>query len=417
MPLLMSMVAPFMYAGLVLPIVLLLVLSSHSSFSRLIRGLLRAADGKRMQMKRHIACLAFIVVFVRVSSAQHYNRVAHLKDAPFSAEWQGSETIPDSSSAFTVGIARASDGSVYEATVDPIGEFKGSIETIGIEDVTSNCNIGISPYRSHLTKNNQGHIVGSATGLSISLEAGQSPASPFPTIEDIRDKNLREQERISRCAQICKPDATIRQTSLGEKTVDGMTIFGFQLEHMLDSKTDRVEERWESELGFTYSFHRTSSPQGRISAYSLAGLKLAEPPAELFTIQDRYFPSTSALPNAKTIFVLGLLGDAELTARIESILTASGRFTIAMDSKTADLVVAAKTDPDPNGVQAHSPFRPIWLEVDRPGRGPIFLVSLSFNGAPDQWAQSPVVSTCFANLWKRVESLQAPYAAIDDELF
>ena len=366
-------------------------------------------------MGRHIACLVFILVFVGKCAAQHDNRIAHLKDAPYSAEWQGSETIRDSSSTWTVEIARAGDGSVYEAKIDTTSEFKGSVESIGIEDVTSNCNIGIFPYRSHLNKNNQGHMVGPAWGLSIGLEAGTAPASPSPTIEDIRDRNLREQERISKCPQICKPDAKQRQTSLGQKTVDGMTIFGFQLEHMLDSKTDRVEERWESELGFTYSFYRTT--EGRISAYNLAGLKLVEPPAELFTVQDKYFPPVRALPNAKTIFVSGLLLDAQLTARIESILTASGRFTIAIDSKTADLVVAAKSDPDPNGVQAHAPFRLIWLEFNKPSGATVFLVSLHFNGAPDQWAQSPVVSTCFANLWKRVESLQAPSTSIDEELF
>jgi hypothetical protein len=136
----------------------------------------------------------------------------------------------------------------------------------------------------------------------------------------------------------------------------------------------------------------------------------------LFTVQDKYFPPTRALPNARTIFILGLLSDEELTKRIETILTASGRFTIAPDSKTADLVVTSKFEPDTGGDQATS--RQIRLEFHKPNGASVFWVSLRFpNRGSDQWAQSSVVNSCFADLWKRVEGVQAPPTSTDDELF
>jgi hypothetical protein len=365
-------------------------------------------------MNRHVACLVFALVFVGVCSGQYDDRIAHLRDAPFSAEVQGSVTTRDSSSTWTNEIARASDGSVYKATVDPSGEFKGSIDHIKIEDATSNCNIGIYPYRSHLTKTNQGQVVGPTRGLSIGLDAAQVPALPFPTIEDIRDRNLREQGWISTGSQVFNPDAQMRQTSLGQRTVDGMTIFGFHLEGLHDSKTDRVEERWESELGFNYSFSRTYSTEGRVSAHSVAGLKLVEPPAALFAIQDKYFEPTNTLPNARTVFFPGFVGNAELTHRIESILTASGRFTIAPDSKSADLAVLVKIDSEIPGYKSTPPFHQILLKFNKPNGDSVIWVELHFRGASDEWAQSPVVNTCFANLWKRVESVQSPSASSDE---
>jgi hypothetical protein len=368
-------------------------------------------------MRRYFSCLVFTFVFVGVCSAQFYDRIARLKDAPFSAEVHGWETSRDSSSTWNLEIARAGDGSVYEATFDPIGEFKGSISRIYIDDVTSNCTINIGPYRSSLRKDDHGRMGGSTSGLSIGLEAGQALGSPSPTIGDIRDRNLREQKRISMSPQILNPDAKMRQTSLGQRTVDGMTIFGFQLEHRIDSKADRVDERWESELGFTYSWTRTTTTERMVWTHSLAGLTLAEPPAALFIIQDKYFPPTSTPPNARSIFISGLLGNAELTHQIESILTASGRFNLVPDSKTADLTVLSKIDSEIPGYQANASSHRIQLEFNKSNGASVFWVTLHLNGASDQWALSPVVNTCFANLWKRVESLQAPAPSIDEELF
>ena len=367
-------------------------------------------------MKRHIVCFVFMLVAVNVCHGQCFDRIIHLKDAPFSAEVDGSGKICDPSPSWTLEIARASDGSVYQAKLDPVGEFKGSISNIKIEDATNNCNIDIHPYRANLRRDDRGRLIRSSDGLSIILEAAKTPDSTPSTVADIRNRNLQEQERIGTSPPIIKPYTKIRETSLGQRTVDGMTIFGFQVEHLIDSKTDWVEQRWKSELGFTYSAIHSNSGDGYDFARSLAGLKLVESPAALFTVQDKYFPPTRALPNARTIFISGLLGDEELTKRIESILTGSGRFTIAPDSKTAGLVVTSKFVP--NIAVDQAPPRQILLEFNRPNGASVFWVSLRFpNRGSDQWEQSSVVNSCFADLWKRVEGVQPSSTSTDDELF
>jgi hypothetical protein len=367
-------------------------------------------------MNRLCACLVFTLLSVAVSPAQYTDRIAHLKDAPFSAEVQGSYTTPNSSIPSIEEIARAADGTTYKATIEPTGEFKGTIRLVQIEDVIHACNIGVYPSRANLTKDSQGDLVGARGLMQVSLESGNTPASPPPSIEDFRQRYLCEQEGINSNSLAYNNNPKIRRTSLGQRTVDGMTIFGFQQVHMSDSKTDRVDEHWESDMGFTYSQSTTKPIDGTVSAHSVTSLMLAEPPAELFTIQDRYFPRSKALPNARTIFISGQLGNAELTNRIQSILTASGRFTLVSDSKNADLIVS-KFDAVNPGDPSYTSAPQIMLKFNRPNGFSIFVVSFRFKGARDQWAESPVVNTCFADVWKRVESVQVSPASLDDDFF
>jgi hypothetical protein len=351
-----------------------------------------------------------------MSPAQYLDRIAHLKDAPFSAEVQGSYTTLNSSIPSIVEIARAADGSTYKATIEPTGEFKGTIRSVQIEDATHPCNIGVYPSRANLIKDSQGHLVGARGLLQVSLELGDTSNSSSPSIEDFRNRYLREQEAINSYSLAYNTNSKIRRTSLGQRTVDGMSIFGFQQVHMSGSKTDRVDETWESDLGFTYSQSTTNPIDETASAHSVTSLTLTEPPAELFTIQDKYFPQSKALPNARTIFISGQLGNAELTHRIQSILIASGRFTLVSDSKTADLVVS-KFDAYNPGDPSYTSPPTIILKFNRPSGMSIFFISLHIKGQPDQWAESPVVNTCFADVWKRVETVQPPSAPIDEDSF
>jgi len=361
-------------------------------------------------MNRLSALFVFALLFVDVCSGQYLDRIAHLKDAPFSAEVQGSYTTHESSITSIEEIARAADGSTYKATIEPTGEFKGTIRLIKIEDLTDACNIGVYPSRANLTKDSQGHLVGARGLMQVSLELGNTPDSPPPSIEDFRNRYLREQEGITSNSLAYNNNPRFRRTSLGQRTVDGMAIFGFQSVHMSDSKTDRVDERWESDLGFTYSQSTTKPLDGTVSAHSVTSLTLNEPPAELFTIQDKYFPRSKALPNARTIFISGQLGNAELTQRIQSILTASGRFTIAPDLKNADLVITKFDAYNPGDPSFTSPPT-IMLKFNRPNGNSIFFISLHFNLASDKWADSPVVNACFA------DAVKAPSDSSEDELF
>jgi hypothetical protein len=50
-----------------------------------------------------------------------------------------------------------------------------------------------------------------------------------------------------------------------------------------------------------------------------------------------------------------------------------------------------------------------------PMGGNLMWVTLRFTGAPDDWAEEPVVNTCFANLWNNVESLHLSSSALSEK--
>ena len=373
-------------------------------------------------MKRLFACFLFTLVFVGECSGQYYyGQIVHLKNAPFSATVQGSETNRESSNTWTVDIARAADGSVYSAT--PFGNLKSRIH-LTIDDAVSHCSTEFWPYKSHLTRDNQGRLGGGEGGLSIGLAGGQPATSPVPTVEEIRNKNLKLQERWSTNSENMDPNARLRRFSLGQRSVDGMTIFGFRTEHTIDSETGRViEEHWDSELGFTYSLSRNFPTESKVSVHSVTGLKLTEPPAELFRMQEKYFPPTDAFSNARTVFVSPFSGHADIQQRIESILTASGRLIVVADSKTADMVVLMGPVPEPLDHPATTPSRQVLLKFETQQHGAEFVpmggnlmwVTLRFSGVTDDWAEEPVLNTCFANLWNNVESLHLSTSAISEK--
>jgi hypothetical protein len=122
---------------------------------------------------------------------------------------------------------------------------------------------------------------------------------------------------------------------------------------------------------------------------------------ELDAIVDRELP-------------IGFPIDADAGKAICCRLTASGRFTIVPDSKSADLTVLSKIDSDIPGYEAPPSSHQILLEFNKQSGGSVFWVTLHLSGVSDQWAQSPVVNTCLANLWKRVESLRSPSASRDE---
>ena len=213
--------------------------------------------------------------------------------------------------------------------------------------------------------------------------------------------------------------------SLGQRTVDGMTLYGVRSERTFDSETDRITnqaENWDSELGFTYSAIMTFPVDGRVSAHSLTDLKLAEPPAELFTLQERYFPPRDIFSDAKTVYVSPFSGHADVQQRIASILTASGRLTAVADPKTADLVVDVGPVPEPPNYPTPSPIRDVLIKFQAPNGsasvpigGNLMWVTLRFKGASNDWAEEPVVNACLANLWNRIESLHLSASAIGEK--
>jgi len=315
-------------------------------------------------------------------------------------------------------VARSSDGSVYAARFYPVGEDKGKISNVSIDDVSNHCLTNISPFHGTISQDSRGRSFRSSSGLSITLDVA-APPWRSPRVEDI-GQNLRGLQNVRWADNpISKTaDGEIHRASLGERNVDGMTIFGFHSsETGPDSEEHRVEDRWESDLGFTYSRNVTnpSAPGGHGYSEVVNNLKRAEPNPELFKMQSTYFPPDGTLRNAKTLFISGLPSNRELQQRIESILTASGRFTLLPDRKTADLIVQSDLGILPNSDRNHPPSHEVRLVLHEQNGSDLMWISLRFKSASDGLAELPVVSTCFADLWTQVESQQAPSAPSDEK--
>ena len=357
-------------------------------------------------MNRHFVCISLTIAFSHFCSGQYNGPIARVMHAPFSAQVQGWSTARDSSNIWAQEIGRAEDGSIYRSRIDPADETKSPTIGISIHDAHSNCNVSIAPYRALTTgATNRG-----ANGLSINLGTDDLSAWPTRTIEDIRKGNVQEQEIYRRIPQTSDSDGENHRAALGERIVEGMTIFGSRDERTNDSKTEWIEERWESELGFRYSYSRTNLNNPSSWGYRVTSLKRVEPPAERLRLQEEYLPPTRALTDAKTLFVPEFHSQEALRQQIESILTSSGRFSIVPSADVADLVIRFTTSAVQNGTE---PFTYLDMSFEEPGRhkqypGDVLMISLHFKGNLDGSANSPVVNTCFANLWQQVENLQPP---------
>ncbi len=355
-------------------------------------------------------CFLCTLTFAGACSAQQNNLVFPIKDAPFSTTEEDSYIANDSWQTSKENIARASDGSVYAATFYRAGEFEGSINRTTLRDAASHCKIEIHPFHSHLTTDATGHLSGPTSGLSIGLGEDIPKAMPR-SLEEVRNRNLQLQQNLTESPQDLNPDARQRQSSLGQRAADGMTLFGYRLEQRVDGQVDRIEEYWDSSLGFTFSKSATRPGSGQVSTAQLTNLKLAEPPAEWFTVQAKYFPPTDIFAKARTAFVSPFSGHEDLQKQLESILAASGRLTVVPDAKTADLLVELGPVPSPPN-HGTDPDRLVQLKFLAPPGAKLapfgdnlMRVMLRFTDTSEKWATDPVVNTCFANLWGQIEHL------------
>jgi hypothetical protein len=365
-----------------------------------------------VQMKRLFLCLVFALAFGPNCSGQsrYDSLIDRVRNAPFSAEVQGWNTSRDSPGMWRTQIGRASDGSTYIAQIEAIPEFKSSDIRTGIFNAASNCGIGFHPYQVLSTKStSKGVTPFSATGFQITVGGGSASGSPTRTLEDIRRGYSQLQEIFRRIPQTSDSDGTGEnyRTTLGVKMAYGTTIYGFRDERTHDRKRERVEEHWESELGFRFS-ESWSNPNTESNwGYRVTSLKQVEPPPECFALKEEYFPPTQALANAKTLFLPEFHGHEKLLRRIEAILTASGRFTVLPNADVADLAVRIQT----------STATSVSMSLREPSEheqyiGDLLTIVLDFDrlhhvdGKSDDWAEAPVVNTCFARLWQQVEKLQ-----------
>jgi len=364
-------------------------------------------------MKCHFVLFGLVLALLGVCAGQSVEAISPIKDAPFSAEIHHRYANGEDLSESMEYVARSGNGSVYFAKVAQFGNFKGSISEITVDDAPSKCRIRIRPFLSKVQRAESGRITGGmAEGGDVILELRQNVRPDLNSVDAVRESWRRTQPCRVDGAGSGGSHGEFR--SLGERNVDGMILFGFHTENASDSPAHHVEDYWESDLGFTYSRTNTdfSGPTPKVSTLYVEKLKRGDPAPELFTVQDKYLRPTSAFSKSNTVFISNSVGDLELQRRIESILTASGRFTIVRNSRKADLSVALRIDRQRDDRQAiltisKSPGTRPDLEITR-----VWLI-FPKKDAPDQWAESPLVNTCFANVWAQLENVKAPTTPSD----
>jgi hypothetical protein len=332
------------------------------------------------------------LAFSPVCSGQfgYSGQVFRVSDAPFSAEVSGWNRSPDDfSGTWKNEIGRAADGSFYIAQTNPIPELKRGIP-IGILDAATNCRIDVDPYHEFPATTSRGKTVQGSTGFDINLSMDRASSWPTRTVDDIRQGHVQLQRIFRRIPHTFDPDGAgdNDRTVLGEKMVNGMAIYGFRDERTHNSKTEWIEDRWESELGFRFSENRSNPDSGSSWGFHVTSLKQVEPPHEWFTIQQKYFPPTHTLTKAKTLFISEVHSHEELLQRIESILTASGRFTIVPNADAADVRIQTEVL---DGKDISMSFRE--LGAHQQYIRDILTIYLRLDGTPNDWAESQVVNT------------------------
>lgn len=366
-------------------------------------------------MKGSFICIALVCACSVVCSGQ-ISQIPYMKDAPFSAEEHVSST--PGGGEWITQIARSSMGSIYESRQAPAG-----IDStwISINDAATNCNTHISPFISHMSQRSNGAWTGGQSILSIQLSGGSSDNRRLHTVEGIRQGNRRmQQSYIDNGGTVTThaPYGDVQLSSLGERNVNGSILFGFHVVTAPDATRHENAERWESDLGFTYSMNWINPQDGSSHSQQITNLKLTEPDPALFMLQEKYFPPTDVFSNARTIYVSAPDISADLQHKIEAALTGSGRLTLAPDVKTADMIVRANMQAPPSSAPT-TKYSQVHLEIRVPGSGQrdvmqgdiLMHIGLTFTGPAEGWPGSPVVNTCLASSWERIESLHLTSAS------
>jgi hypothetical protein len=302
-------------------------------------------------------------------------------------------------------VARATNGSVYQAQICTFGENNGKSDWVLIDDATNNCRTSIRPFLSSQKPDHLGRMQGSWTSLQFRISTNRAERYKDRTPAQNREREQRSQAYIT--DQPIVADGEVHRLALGEKNANGTTIFGFRNEPTPSANRDLVSEWWNSDLGFQFSMVSISPSQGTRSSVNTTNLQLVEPDSTLFTIKDEYFPETQAILEAKSLFLDGFSGHTVLEQKIAEILTAPGRVSIVQDRRDADLVASLQLPSLPKDEK--NPSSQIILKIEDPKAASItswdlLSLSLRLRGSEEDWVAAPEINTCLSTVWTRIET-------------
>jgi hypothetical protein len=332
-------------------------------------------DGVQMtvQVPKALLTLLLTGVLVKPVSAQHIENVV---GAPFTATTSYTSHSTGKTQKVTDQIARAADGSTYHGYYDPDGRLR----RVEINDLPNNRKIAFF-----------------ANTLDHSYTVSTPPDGKFTTrsTEEVRKQLRRIQSLLTENPDNKTFSGRVHHTSLGEKSSDGMLLFGFRHEIADDDGEKYVREDWRSDLGIVMS--STSTREEHESSYVVTNIRQEEPDPSLFRIPKEYL--SDPLLDANTVFIENHTGSQEV------LDAAVGRFNswkkrppgkawiIVEEKNTADVTAAFTRSVDQNSMPG------IRLQIYLRDSGePVFEVVQSPNSGHDD---ELAAMRCLDGLWSR----------------
>jgi hypothetical protein len=245
------------------------------------------------RLSRILLTLAAVAAFRQSSSAQRCH-IVNVVGAPFTADVTNTYSKAGKTRVTTTHVARASNGSVYCAGYDSEGKLTG----VEFDDVPGNRRTVLFVPRFPTDHNHTYSLLTPEDGFST------------PSIEDVRQKLRRNQQRYAKDPDRENDLYHSHSIPLGEKSVDGMILFGLRVETTDEDGEKHAYETWESDLGLTMSYSILRPGELEETHSVLTNLRREEPDPSLFQIPKEYL--SDPLLEAKTIFIDNQTGAPEI---------------------------------------------------------------------------------------------------------
>jgi hypothetical protein len=233
-----------------------------------------------IQFPKILLALVLCGIFSRPAAAQ---QVENVVGAAFTATF--SRTTPGQPKR-TCRIARASNGSIYLGC----SGANDRLSSVEISDVPNNRLISF--------------FIPPSDTPDHTYRLSTPRDGKFKTVaaEDIR-------AQLHHAQGICSCDGQ-PSSSLGEKSNDGLTLFGFRTEQTYKDGSKRITEYWESDLGVVVSRKDMGPQAGEEHSYVVTNIRREEPDPSLFEIPKEYI--SDPLLEARTIYIENLTGVPEV---------------------------------------------------------------------------------------------------------
>jgi hypothetical protein len=335
-------------------------------------------------MKCPLALLVVSLISCGALSKPLLAQFANITGAPFTATFSYEGQINNQTTNAIEEIARATDGSTYDATKAK----DGHLVHISIVDIPNNRRIELMPLPPSYT---------------YRIQAVDRKLYTC-TIEDYRATLQQAQESFRDRPDRDKPNGSHHhEIPLGVRQEDGMILFGNRDEIILASGEKRTVEAWQSDLGVAATVADTGTTTKTVR--TLTSLHRVEPDPKLFEIPAQYLSHPDPLLDGKKVFVDNETGVPEVgdaAARAFNGSPPQHSWVTVGSIEDADLVaefvsVTRSGDLDPPfEMKIHVPRSDDTLFVSHLRRNPDYQLKSYLN------YEKSLATSCVNDLWNRV---------------